>query len=64
MSRNRRPDATALYNDKRVARIEVQSRTDIPTELMRRNEALNPQLRKLGFNPQTTQVVLSPYRKW
>lgn len=56
-SPNRRPDVTAVYNDKRIARVEVQSKTDNPAILRSRNSALDAQLRNEGFRPLPPKVV-------
>ncbi|WP_428776621.1 hypothetical protein, partial [Vibrio sp.] len=48
---NRRPDVTAVYSDGRVARVEVQSETDVPAILRSRNAALDAQIRAQGFTP-------------
>ena len=55
---NRRPDVTAIYNDRRVARVEVQSATDNPAILRSRNAALDAQLRAKGFIPLPPKVVV------
>ena len=54
---NRRPDVLSLYDDGSVARIEVQSRTDIPSVLRSRNAVLDVQLRAQGFTPLPPRVV-------
>ena len=54
---NRRPDVLSLYEDKSVVRIEVQSKTDIPSVLRSRNAALDAQLRAQGFVPRPPRVV-------
>jgi hypothetical protein len=55
---NRRPDVLSVYKDKTVARIEVQSKTDIPSVLRSRNAALDTLLRALGFRPLPPRVVV------
>lgn len=57
ISPNRRPDVTAVYNDGRVRRIEVRSRTDDPDDLITRNNNLDSQLIDQGFTPIRTQVI-------
>ena len=62
ISPNRRPDVTAIYNDGRVRRIEVQSKTDDPTRLRGRNNALDSQIIAQGFSPYPTEVILPTTR--
>jgi hypothetical protein len=62
ISPNLRPDVTSLYNDGRVKRVEVQSKTDVPAILRSRNSAVDQQLIKEGFTP-TPPVVVQPTQK-
>jgi hypothetical protein len=57
ISPNRRPDVTAIYSNKNVARVEVVSKTDSPLKLHRRNAALDNQLRAKGYRPLSPRVV-------
>jgi hypothetical protein len=54
---NRRPDVLSLYDDGTVMRIEVQSRTDIPSVLRSRNAVLDAQLKAQGFTPLPPRVI-------
>lgn len=58
ISPNRRPDVTAIYNDGRVARVEVQSATDNPAILRSRNAALDAEIRAQGFTSLPPKVVV------
>lgn len=58
ISPNRRPDVTAVYSDGRVARVEVQSKTDVPAILRNRNAALDAQLRAQGYTPLPPKIVV------
>ncbi len=59
---NRRPDVLSVYDNKSVARIEVQSSSDVPAILRSRNAALDAQLRNQGFNPLPPRVVQTTRR--
>lgn len=54
---NRRPDVLSVYEDRSVARVEVQSKTDVPAVLRSRNAALDAQLKARGFKPTPPRVV-------
>lgn len=54
---NRRPDVIGVFGNGRVARVEVQSRTDVPAWLRLRNVQLNGQLHRQGFSPLRPDVV-------
>jgi hypothetical protein len=59
ISPNRRPDVLSVYKNNDVLRIEIQSKTDIPSVLRSRNSALDSQLRAQGYNP-LPPLVLKP----
>lgn len=61
ISPNRRPDVLALYKNKDVGRVEVQSTWDDPAVLRSRNAALDAQIRAQGYNP-LPPVVVRPTR--
>ena len=60
---NRRPDVLAVYEDRTVVRIEVQSRTDAAAILRSRNAALDAQLIAQGLIPTPPRVVVPTQTK-
>ena len=57
VSPNRRPDVVSVYQDGRVGRIEVQSKSEDILDLLDRNQILDQQLINQGYTPLRPRVV-------
>lgn len=55
---NGRPDVTAVYKNKDVARVEVVSKTDKVSNLRNRNTAVDDQIRDQGYNPLPPKIIV------